>query len=130
MQAKGTFSIQMYPEPPYDTAEGVTLARTRFEKKFEGPLSATSEVQMLGARTQVADSAGYVAIERVTGSLDGKRGSFVLQHSGTMTRGALSLTIRVVPDSASGELTGLSGSMSITIVEGQHHYSFDYALPG
>lgn len=128
MQAKGQFEIVMHPEPPYDVVEGVSLGRVGFDKTFQGALEATSSVAMIGARTPVEGSAGYVAIERVTGSLDGRRGTFVLQHAGTMTRGAASLSVRVVPDSATGELAGLSGTMDIQITEGKHHYVLDYEL--
>jgi hypothetical protein len=126
MTAKGTFEITMTAEPPYDEAEGVTLARAAFDKRFAGALEATGKVHMLGARTPIADSAGYVALERVTGTLDGKRGSFVLQHTGVMTRGKQSLTITVVPDSGTGALVGLSGRMTIQVVEGRHSYEFEY----
>lgn len=128
MQAKGTFEITMHAEPPYDVVDGVSLARIGFDKTFCGPLEAKSHVAMLGARTPVEGSAGYVAIERVTGLLDSKHGTFVLQHSGTMSGGASALSVTVVPDSATGELAGLSGTMQIQIVEGKHHYVFDYEL--
>jgi hypothetical protein len=130
MNATGTFEITMHPEAPYDVVEGVSLARVRFEKRFSGALDASSVVHMIGARTAVETSAGYVAIERVTGSLDGRAGTFVLQHSGVMTRGALSLSVTVVPDSGTGALAGLSGSMTIQVVEGKHRYAFEYAIAG
>jgi hypothetical protein len=130
MIVKGTFELTMHPEPPYDSAQGVTLARVRFDKRFSGALAATSEVHMIGARTPAEGSAGYVAIERVTGTLEGRRGSFVLQHNGVMTRGVASLAVTVVPDSGTDELSGLSGRMEIEIVEGQHCYAFDYQIAG
>ncbi len=126
--AKGTFSVQMNAEPPYEVVEGVSLGRVSLSKKFEGELSATSTVQMIGARGEVPSSAGYVAIERVTGSLAGRTGTFVLQHSGTMTRGAGKLEVTVVPDTGTGELRGLAGKMGIEIVEGKHYYTLDYEL--
>jgi Protein of unknown function (DUF3224) len=129
MTAHGTFEITTHAEPPYDVVDGVPLIRVRFVKRFAGPLEATSEVHMIAARTPVPDSAGYVAIERVTGTLDGRAGTFVLQHSGTMTRGARALSVTVVPDSATGALTGLSGRMDIEVVDGQHRYTFDFELP-
>jgi hypothetical protein len=129
MNVQGTFAITSHPEPPYDVVDGVALARMRFAKRFAGPLDAASEVHMLAARTPVPDSAGYVAIERVTGTLEGRAGTFVLQHSGTMTRGARALRVTVVPDSGTGELAGLTGEMDIEIVDGQHHYRFDFDLP-
>ena len=128
MIAKGSFDITMHPEPPYDVVDGVTLARVRFDKQFTGPLDATSEVNMIGARTPVDGSAGYVAIERVKGTLEGKRGTFVLQHAGVMTRDTLSLSVTVVPDSGTDRLKGLSGRMAIQIVDGKHFYEFDYEL--
>lgn len=128
MNARGTFEITSHPEPPYDVVEGVTLVRVRFVKRFAGPLDATSEVHMLAARTPVPESAGYVALERVTGTLDGRAGTFVLQHSGTMTRGARALRVTVVPDSGTSELAGLTGQMDIELIDGQHHYRFDFDL--
>jgi len=128
MHVKGSFEIQMQAEPPYDSLDGVTLGRARFDKQFSGPLSATSQVQMLASRTRVENSAGYVAIERIAGTLDGKRGSFVVLHTGLMTRGERSLTITIVPDSGTGELGGISGRMDIQIVNGQHFYELDYEL--
>ena len=124
----GRFEVQSSPQPPYDTAPGATLARVTLHKQFRGPLEATSVVEMLSAVTAVKGSAGYAAIERVSGSLEGRRGTFVLQHSGTMTRGAPALSVTVVPDSGTDELAGLSGSMRIDIVEGRHHYTFEYEL--
>jgi hypothetical protein len=129
IRAEGTFEIQMEQEPPYESGDGVTLARASFKKQFSGTLEATSTVQMLGARTPVQGSAGYVALERVVGKLGTRGGSFVLQHSGWMQTGETHLKVTVVPDSATGELVGLSGEMSIKIVDGQHHYAFDYVLP-
>jgi hypothetical protein len=128
MIVKGTFDITVTPEPPYDVVDGVTLARARVDKRFVGPLDATSQVHMIGARTPVDGSAGYVAIERVTGTLEGRRGTFVLQHTGSMTRGALSLAVTVVPDSGTGDLKGISGRMDIQIVEGKHFYAFNVEM--
>jgi len=128
MKAKGTFEVTMSAEPPYDVADGVSLGRVGLDKRFAGPLEATSTGQMIAARTGTQGSAGYVAIERVTGTLEGRRGTFVLQHSGIMNRGARSLSVSVVPDSGTGELVGLSGQMDIEITEGKHFYEFDYAL--
>jgi hypothetical protein len=98
------------------------------EKQFSGDLEATSKGEMLTAGTSVKGSAGYVAIEKVSGALHGRSGTFVLQHSGTMTRGAPQLTITVVPDSGTGELVGLAGKMVINIVNGKHSYDFEYTL--
>jgi hypothetical protein len=128
MIAKGTFDIKMTAEPPFDVEGGVSLSRVRFDKRFAGALDATSAVHMLAARTPVEDSAGYVAIERIAGALDGRRGSFVVLHLGISARGARSLSLPVVPDSGTGELSGLSGRMEIRIVDGQHFYELDYTL--
>ncbi|MET0340034.1 MAG: DUF3224 domain-containing protein [Polyangiales bacterium] len=126
--ARGTFEIQAQRHPPYDERAGATLARVTFTKQFTGDLVAESNVEMLGAITEVKGSAGYVAIERVVGTLSNKQGSFVLQHSGTMARGAQSLSVTVVPDSATDALRGLSGTMRIDVADGKHHYTFDYAF--
>lgn len=119
----------MFPLQPEDKAEGSTLGRMSIDKQFHGDLEATSKGEMLSAMTAVQGSAGYVAIERVTGKLHGRSGSFVLQHAGTMTRGEPRLSVTVVPDSGSGQLVGLTGQMTINIAEGQHSYVFDYTLP-
>ncbi len=127
-QVSGSFDITRTAEPPFDTADGVVLGRMRFDKTFHGPLAATSVVHMTSAMTSVKGSAGYVAVERITGSLEGKAGSFVVLHTGLMDRGAPSLTITVVPDSGTGELVGLAGEMAIEIVEGEHRYRMSYTL--
>jgi Protein of unknown function (DUF3224) len=127
--AKGTFEVRLTPAGPEDKGQGSTLGRMSIEKQFHGDLEATSKGEMLSAGTAVKGSAGYVAIERVSGTLQGYIGSFILQHSGTMTRGAPQLAITVVPDSGSGQLAGLVGRMAITIVDGKHSYEFEYTLP-
>jgi Protein of unknown function (DUF3224) len=127
-RASGTFEVKLNPLPIHDAAEGSSLGRMSIDKGFQGDLDATSKGEMLAAGTSVKGSAGYVAIERVSGALHGKTGTFVLQHSGTMTRGAPQLSITVVPDSGTGELAGLAGRMVITIVNGDHSFDFDYAL--
>ena len=127
--AKGTFEVKVNPEPPEDKAEGSTLGRMSFDKQFHGDIEGTSKGQMLTAATDVKGSAGYVAIERVTGTLNGRKGSFVLQHSGTMSKGALQMSINVVPDSGTGELVGLAGKMTIIIADGKHSYDLEYSLP-
>ncbi len=128
MHATGTFDVKLNPFPPDAYTEGTPLARLAIDKQFHGDLAATSQGQMLSAGTAVDGSAGYVAIERVTGTLAGRRGSFVLQHSGLMNRGAPHLTITVVPDSGTDELTGLAGAMTIHIADGAHSYTLDYSL--
>jgi hypothetical protein len=128
MLAKGSFEVTMHPEPPYDVLDGVSLGVIRITKRFTGLLAATSEVTMVAARTPIDGSAGYVAIERVTGELQGRTGTFVLQHSGTMNRGERSLSVTVVPDSGTGQLQGISGRMDIQIAPGQHLYELVYEL--
>lgn len=127
--ATGTFEVKLTPQPPEDKAEGATLGRMSGDKQFHGDLEGTSKVQMLTAMTDVKGSAGYVAIERVTGTLRGRSGSFVLQHSGSSNRGATQLSITVVPDSGTGQLVGIAGKMMITITDGKHSYDFEYTLP-
>ncbi len=126
--ASGTFEVTMNPQAPQENVGDASIARMALDKIFSGDLDATSKGQMLAVRTAVEGSAGYVAMERVTGTLHGRRGSFALQHSGTMAQGTQSLSITVVPDSATDELSGLSGTLAIKIVDGQHHYAFDYLL--
>jgi hypothetical protein len=127
-EVRGEFEVKSKPEPPYSTADGVALGRTHIDKTFHGPLEATSALEMLSAMTSVKGSAAYVAIERIVGTLEGRSGSFVVQHNATMTRGAPSLAITVVPDSGTGELTGISGSIAIEIVDGKHFYVMRYAI--
>ncbi len=126
--AAGTFAVTMSPEPPYDVNEGASIGRVSIKKQFAGDLEGASTVEMIGARSEVKGSAGYVAIERVNGTLHGRAGTFVLQHSGTMTRGKGELSVSVVPDSGTGELKGLSGRMTIEIIEGKHLYGFEYSF--
>jgi hypothetical protein len=125
---RGEFEVRLDPLPAYDTAEGGPVGRHSIDKTFRGDLSATSVGEMLSAGTAVKGSAGYVAIERVTGTLGGRAGSFVLMHTGVMDRGRPSLTVTVVPDSGTGELTGLAGKMAIERADGKHYYVFDYEL--
>lgn len=127
--AKGTFEVEVKPVGTPDTADEITLGRMSLSKRFSGDLVGTGKGEMLTALTAVKGSAGYVAIERVTATLAGKSGGFVLQHSGTMDHGAQSLSIQVVPDSGSGQLQGLRGELRIRIAEGKHFYEFEYTLP-
>jgi hypothetical protein len=127
--AKGSFTVQIKPAGEPDAAEGVTLGRMSLQKQFEGDLAGTGKGEMLTALTPTEGSAGYVAIERVTGSLHGRAGSFVFQHTGTMDQGAQSLSITVVPGSGTGALAGISGTFNLTIVDGKHLYEFSYTLP-
>jgi hypothetical protein len=129
MQARGPFDVKLTPQPPAPGIEAAHLGRQTIDKQFHGDLEATSLGEMIAAMSSVQGSAGYVAMERVTGVLHGKQGSFVLQHTGIMNRGASSLVITVVPDSGADALTGLTGTMQIRIEEGKHSYIFDYDLP-
>ncbi|HEY6828967.1 MAG TPA: DUF3224 domain-containing protein [Gemmatimonadaceae bacterium] len=127
-RAKGDFTVLLTPQSTDEITGASTLARLSIDKTFSGDLIGVSKGEMLSAGTPVKGSAGYVAIERVSGALHGRTGTFVLQHSGTMTRGSPELTVSVVPDSGSGELTGLSGTMRIIIEGKRHSYEFDYSL--
>ena len=128
MRATGPFEVKLNPLPAYASSAGSTLGRMSIDKQFLGDLAATSKGEMLMAGTAVKGSAGYVAIECVTGTLAGRSGSFVLQHTGIMNRGAPQLTITVVPDSGTDQLVGLSGTMAIIVDGGKHSYELDYAL--
>ncbi|MEA2765054.1 MAG: hypothetical protein QOK07_1458 [Gemmatimonadaceae bacterium] len=128
-RATGPFEVKLNPQPAYNTDETALLGRLSIDKQFHGDLEATSKGEMLTAGSAVKGSAGYVAMERVNGTLNGKNGSFALQHTGIMNRGAPSLVIKVVPDSGTAELEGLTGTMSIEIVNGKHSYILDYMLP-
>jgi hypothetical protein len=128
-RASGSFEVSLSPLPLGAGGDTTHLGRMAIDKRFHGDLEATSQGEMLSAMTDVQGSAGYVAIERVTGTVHGRRGTFVLQHHGIMTRGAGQLTIAVVPDSGTGELAGLAGSMTIAIAPGgEHTYHLDYTL--
>jgi len=126
--ASGTFEVKMVPQEPDEKVGDQTIGRMSLDKQFEGDLKATSKGQMLAAMTDVQGSAGYVAMERVRGTLHGQSGTFALQHSGTMTRGDAQLTVTVVPDSGTDQLSGLAGKMIINIVDGEHLYDFEYTL--
>jgi len=128
-RATGTFEVKLDPLPSYNQDQGSAPGRMSIDKQFSGDLVATSKRAMLTALTDVDGSAGYVAIELVTGTLAGRTGSFVLQHSGTMTRGTPQLTVTVVPDSGTDELVGLSGRMSVDVMGGRHSYVLEYELP-
>jgi Protein of unknown function (DUF3224) len=127
--AKGTFEVKLNPVDGGDKAEGSNLGRMSIDKQLQGDLEGTSKGQMLTAMTDVKGSAGYVAIERITGTLHGRKGNFVLQHTGTMAGASQQLSITVVPDSGSGQLVGIAGKMTINIVDGKHFYEFEYTLP-
>jgi hypothetical protein len=127
--AKGEFTVRLQPLAIEGQPEGSKLGRMSIDKTITGDLVATTAGQMLSAMTDVKGSAGYVALEQVSGVLHGRRGTFVLQHSGTMNKGAPSLAVTVVPDSGTGELVGLSGQFNIIIAGGRHSYEFTDDLP-
>ena len=124
-RASGPFEVKLTPL----TTDDPKLGRMSIDKQFHGDLEATSKGEMLAAMTEVSGSAGYVAMERVTGALHGRAGTFVLQHNATMTRGTPQQNVIVVPDSGTGALAGLSGQMIIHIEDRKHSYDFDYQLP-
>jgi len=129
--ARGDFDVKLKPLTPYNQDESAKFARMSLDKQYQGDLEAASRGEMLAAGTAGADakgSGGYVAIEHVTGTLNGRKGTFSLQHNATMTRGEPYLNIIVIPGSGTGELTGLAGKMNI-IIKGKHSYEFDYSLP-
>lgn len=129
MQAKGKFDVKMTPQASDLSPEGPNLGRLTLDKQYHGDLEATAKGEMItAAGLAVKESAAYSAVERVTGSLGGKKGSFALQHTGVMTRGTPSLNITVVPDSGTGELAGLTGKMDIIIDGKEHAYVFDYEI--
>src|SRR5262245_51749111 len=124
--ATGTFEVKLSPQAPQEGVGDPAIGRMAIDKRFHGDLEATSRGEMLAHGTEVKGSAGYVAIEKVAGTLQGRSGSFVLQHSGSMNRGEPSLSVTVVPDSGTGQLAGLAGRMAIDVSGGQHSYTFDY----
>jgi hypothetical protein len=127
-RASGTFEVKLTAQGTDDKSVDATIGRMSIDKQFHGDLEATTKGEMLSAVTSVKGSAGYVAMERVSGTLHGRSGAFVLQHSGTMTRSAPQLSVTVVPDSGTGQLAGLAGKMDIKIADGKHSYTFDYTL--
>jgi len=128
-RATGSFEVSLEPLSNAEVSSDALLGRLLLTKKFIGDLAASARGQMLSAGTTTRGSAGYVAIDQVTGTLDGRKGSFLLQHSGSMQRGVPSLSIRVVPDSGTDELAGLTGTLSINVVDGKHFYDFLYSFP-
>lgn len=129
VHASGTFDVKIMPLALADNVADDVRGRMSINKQFHGDLEATSVGEMLTATTATRGSMAYAAIERVSGKLNGRAGSFVLQHTGLMTRGAPSLVVTVVPDSGTGELLGLSGTLTITIADGKHAYDLAYSLP-
>ena len=130
MHAKGPFEVKVSPQAADDLPQGV-ISRMSIDKTFHGDLEGTSRGEMLASGSGAkGSSGGYVAMEQVTGTLNGRKGTFVLQHTATMTRGVPQISIIVVPDSGTGELAGLSGKLEIIIANGKHSYDFEYSLPG
>jgi Protein of unknown function (DUF3224) len=128
MHATGTFEVKLIPQTSADASADPDLGRMTIDKQFRGALEGTSKGQMLTAGSPAKGSAGYVAIEKVTGTLNGRHGTFVLQHNATITRGKPDLNIVVVPDSGTDQLVGLAGKMTIIITDGKHSYDFAYTL--
>lgn len=126
--ATGPFDVKVTPQE--DNSDDPLLSRMTLDKAYHGDLEATAKGQMLAASTSVIGSGAYVAIEKVTGTLSGRTGTFILQHLGTMAQNVPQLTINVVPDSGTGDLRGISGKMTIIIAPGgKHSYDFEYELP-
>ncbi|MFI5251215.1 MAG: DUF3224 domain-containing protein [Bacteroidota bacterium] len=125
----GPFDVKLTLAAPDEINQDPSIGRMLVDKQYHGDMDATGKGQMLSATTSIKTSAGYIAIERVSGTLKGLAGSFVLQHSGIMNRGTPQLSVTVVPDSGTDQLTGLSGSMDIIIEGGKHSYKFTYTLP-
>jgi hypothetical protein len=126
--AKGTFAISMTPPPGGEGAGRLSVGRMYIDKQYSGDLTANGQGEMLSAGNPAAGSAGYVAIEHVTGTLHGRRGSFALQHSGTMNAGTSDLSISIVPGSGTGDLFGIEGTLTLDIVERVHHFEISYTL--
>ncbi|MGD0730547.1 MAG: DUF3224 domain-containing protein [Terracidiphilus sp.] len=126
--AEGTFDVKMTPIPA-DGGTDTVISRYAGVKQFHGDLEAASNIEMLAAGDPAKGNAGYVAMEHVTGTLHGQAGSFALQHNGAMENGGYRLSVSVVPGTGTGALTGIAGTMTITIVSGKHSYTFDYTLP-
>jgi hypothetical protein len=127
--AAGTFDVKLTPLDPAFKADDNSIGRYSIDKQFHGALEATSKGEMLSGMGTVKGSGGYVAIERVTGTLDGRSGTFILQHTGTMQNGVYQMNVTVVPDSGTNQLSGLQGAMTIIIKDGKHSYDFAYTLP-
>ena len=126
--AVGSFEVKVKPLESFNKDEGAMLGRMSIEKGFKGDLEGAGKGEMLTGGDPKSGSAGYVAMEQVTGTLHGKTGTFLLQHNGIMNRGEHALSITVVPDSGTGELIGLAGTLTIKIEDGKHFYEFDYTL--
>ena len=129
LHAEGTFDVKNAALPADEALAGTAITRFGLDKQFDGELEAASKGEMLAAGTPSSGAGGYVAIEHVTGTLKGRKGSFALQHFGTMENGKFDLKVLVVPGSGTGDLAGITGTMEIIIAAGKHSYTFDYQLP-
>jgi len=129
-QANGNFVLQWDEDPPYDDGEGAKLANVTVTKKFHGDLDADSVARLITTTSEVEGSMGYIGVERVIGTLHGKKGTFVMQHSATMNRGVGAISVVILPDTGTGELKGISGSLSVEITPEAHKYTIDYELEG
>ncbi|QNK03442.1 DUF3224 domain-containing protein [Dyella telluris] len=127
--AKGSFEVKITPQAPDEGVGDPSVGRMAIEKQFHGDMQGEGHGQMLAVGTAVDGSAGYVAMERVNGSVHGRQGSFALQHAGTLTRGTPQLSVTIVPDSGTDGLAGIAGHLTITIANGVHSYDLDYSLP-
>ena len=127
--AQGTFEVKTAPLPSDEATAATSIGRYSLDKVYRGDLEAVSAGEMLGAGNPATGTAGYVAIEQVSGTLKGRNGSFALQHFGTMDGGKFEMNVRVVPGSGGGQLEGIAGTLTITIAGGQHSYAFEYTLP-
>ena len=127
--ARGEFEVKVSPQPADDPAAG-PFGRLFLDKRFHGEVAGTSKGQMMAAGTAVEGSGAYVAFELVSGTVNGKSGSFILQHRGTMRKNVPTMEVTVVPDSGTGELTGIAGTMRIVIEGGKHFYELTYSLGG
>lgn len=129
MHATGPFDVKLVPQPADEKTNDPLLARMSIDKHYHGELEATGTGEMLTGGDYKTGSAGYVAMEKVTGTLQGRTGTFLMQHSGTLTQGAQQLSITIVPDTGTGQLAGIAGKMDVKITEGKHFYELDYTLP-
>lgn len=127
--ATGTFDVSISPLEPAFKADDNSVGRYSIDKQFHGDLEATSKGEMLSGAGSMKGSGGYVAIERVSGSLHGRTGTFLLEHNGTMQNGVYRLNVIVIPDSGTGQFVGLDGKMEIIIKDGKHSYDFTYTFP-
>ena len=129
MHALGTFEVQITPLPADEYADAATVGRMLIDKQFSGDITGTGKGQMLTGMGVVKGSAAYSAIERVSGAVSGRSGTFLLQHTGIMHDGAQSLTITIVPDSGTDALAGIAGTFVLTIEDKVHRYDLSYTLP-